>query len=172
MPRSRPVILCCKKNEITLLEGDKVTRIGLAQAHAKGVEAMNLGKPINELLVPDLDNVLDMHQVHRKAWGKSNKKRVTVAELWSAPAPLFDSWTDADKAGLKELKQMKINLKDTALGRYQAQEKQRVHAAVGNMDYGERGALLEHLVALEEERLAADMDAKEGNREDLQQAHF
>ena len=86
--------------------------------------------------------------------------------------PLVDQLTDVDEARLKELKQMKIDLKDTALGRYQAQEKQWVRVAVDNMDYDKIGALLMHLVALEEERLAADMDAKEGHQEDVQQTHF
>ena len=53
---------------------------------------------------------------------------------------------------------MKINSKDTALGRYQEQEKQRVRAAVRNMTEDERGDLLEDLVNLEERRLALDMD--------------
>jgi hypothetical protein len=30
---------------------------------------------------------------------------------------------------------MKIEFKDTALDRYQAREKQRVHVAIGNIDY-------------------------------------
>ena len=93
-------------------------RIGLAKAHTKGMEVMNLGKPINEFLVTNLDKVLDMHQVDKKTWGKRDQNRATVAKLWSKPLPLVDSWTDADEAGLKELKQMKIELKDTALGRY------------------------------------------------------
>jgi hypothetical protein len=159
-----------RRNEIARLEGDKATRIGLAEAHDKGVEVMNLGKPVNELKVTDLDKVLDMHQVDKKARGKRDQKRVAVAELWSKAPPLFDSWTDGDEAGLKELKQMKIELKDTALGRYQTQEKQRVRAAVGNMDYDERGLLLEHLVDLEEVRLAAEMDGEEEKQEDVDQA--
>ena len=161
-----------RKRETTRLEKKKERRIELAEAHTKGMEVVNLGKPVDELLVADLDMVLDMHQVKKKARGKRDQKRAKVAELWSKPPPLVDQWTDADEAGLKELKQMKIDLKDTALGRYQAQEKQRVRVAVDNMDYDERGALLEHLVTLEEERLAAEMDAETGNQEDVQQAHF
>ena len=53
---------------------------------------------------------------------------------------------------------MKIDIKDTALGRYQAQEKQRVRAAVRNMTDDERGDLLEDLVNMEESRLALEMN--------------
>ena len=53
---------------------------------------------------------------------------------------------------------MKIDIKDTALGRYQAQEKQRVRAAVRNMTDDERGDLLEDLVNMEESCLALEMD--------------
>ena len=123
-----------QQGDIAQLEGNKVRCIGLTEAHTKGIEAMNLVKPINELLVTNLDKVLDIHHVDKKARGKRDQKRTTVAELWSKPPPLFDSWTDADKAGLKELKQKKIDLKDTVLGWYHAQEKQRVCVAVRNMD--------------------------------------
>ena len=59
---------------------------------------------------------------------------------------------------LKEPKEMKIDLKDTALRQYQAQEKQRVHAAVQNMTNDEQGKLLKDLVNLEEQRLVLDME--------------
>merc|ERR1712194_468101 len=98
-----------RKADVARLEGDKVRRIGLAEAHTKGMVVMNLGKPVNELLVTDLDKVLGMHQVEKKARGKRDQKRAKVAELWSKPPPLVDQWTDADEAGLKELKQMKID---------------------------------------------------------------
>ena len=75
--------------------------------------------------------------------------------------------------GLKKLKQRKIELKDTALGRCQGGGAGEAAGLRRRQEYGlERGALLEHLVTLEEERLVAEMDGKEGNQEDVQQAHF
>ena len=44
-------------------------RISLAQTQVKGVEVLNIGKPITQIKVPDLDKVLDMHQVDKKGLG-------------------------------------------------------------------------------------------------------
>ena len=89
-----------------------------------------------------------MHQADKKGRGKRDQKLAKVTELWQKPPPLFDLWTDADEAGLKERKKLDVDLKDTALGRYQAQEKQRVWAAVDNMADNEWAALLEHIVEI------------------------
>ena len=101
-----------------------------------------------------------MYQVEKKGCGKLAQKRTKVTELWSQPPPLGPQWTEADKISLVELKEMKIDMQDTALGRYQAQEKQRVRAAVRNMTGDEQGDLLEDLanLELEKHRLVLDMD--------------
>ena len=82
-----------------------------------------MGKDIDALKVPELEKILDMHQVEEKGYCNRKEKRTKVVELWSKPPPLDPQWTEADEASLKEFKEMKINLKDTALGRHQAQEK-------------------------------------------------
>ena len=103
-----------------------------------------------------------MHQIVKKTRGKRDEKLAKVTELWSKASPVFDLWTDLDEEGLKNLKEMKIEMKDTALGRYQAQEKQRACVAIDNMDNNERADILKHLLDLEEDKkLAAEMDGAE-----------
>ena len=96
----KAIEIVLRKREITWREKKKERRIELAEAHTKGMEVVNLGKPVDELLVPDLDKVLDMHKVKKKGRGKRDQKRAKVAKLWSKPPPLVDQWTDADEAGL------------------------------------------------------------------------
>ena len=146
------------------MEADKEKRLILAQTHAKGIEVLNLGKEVAQLKVPELDMVLDMHQVEKKGRGKRSDKVAKVTELWLKPPPLFDVWTDADEARLKELKELKIDIKDTALGRYQAQEKQRIHIAIGNMNDDERGAVLQQIIDIEEKKMAAEQGSGEASQ--------
>ena len=150
--------IAVQKRKIKTLDKEKETAEAFAETLTLGLEVMNSGKEIDALKVPELDKILDMHQVEKKGRGKLAQKRTKVAELWSQPPPLGPQWTEADEASLVELKEMKIDIKDTALGRYQAQEKQRVRAAVRNMTDDERGDLLEDLVNMEESRLALEMD--------------
>ena len=150
--------IAVQKRKIKTLDEEKETAEAFAETLTLGLEVMNSGKEIDALKVPELDKILDMHQVEKKGRGKLAQKRTKVAELWSQPPPLGPQWTEADEASLVELKEMKIDIKDTALGRYQAQEKQRVRAAVRNMTDDERGDLLEDLVNMEESRLALEMD--------------
>ena len=147
-----------KNKKIKTLKDEKETAKAFAEALTRGMEVLNLGKELDTLKMPKLDKILDMYQVEMKGCGKLAQKRTKVTELWSQPPPLGPQWTEADKTSLVELKEMKIDRQDTALGRYQAQEKQRVRAAVRNMTNDERGDLLEDLVNLEECRLALDMD--------------
>ena len=72
--------------------------------------AMNLGKPVNELLVTDLNKVLDMHQVDKKARGKRDQKRATVAKLLSKPPPLVDSWAGVDEVGGTLIKSVRVKV--------------------------------------------------------------
>ena len=88
---------------------------------------MNRDKIIDELKVTDPNTVLNMQQVDKKGWGKREQKRIKAVKIWLKPLPLFDLWMDVGKLGVKEFKQMKIEIKDTTLDRYQTQDRQQVH---------------------------------------------
>ena len=133
------------KTEAIKLEVAKTKRIAAAKAHSEGMAVKALGKPVEQIIVKDLEMILDMHQVSKKSRGKQDKKRAKVSELWSKDTPAFDPWTAAGEEDLKKKKEFKIDMKDTALGRYQAQEKLRVRATMDSMDNGERAELLEHM---------------------------
>ena len=155
-----------RKADVAKLEADKVKRVAAARTHSEGMAVKALGKPVQQLIVKDLDKVLDMHQVSKKDRGKKEEKLAKVSELWSKDPPTFDRWTAANEEELKEKKEMKIEMKDTALGRYQAQEKLRVHAAVGHMDDNERADLLEHIMAAEDNRQGPLMNEIEKTQEE------
>ena len=123
--------------------------------------------PFDKLRSTNLDKVLGMHQVDKKGQIKRNHKRAKITNLWSNLPPLFDLWMDADKVGIKGLKQMEIEIKDAILGRYHTLEKQWVHVAVTNLNYSKRGAPSKHLVKLEEKRLVVKLDSGEGTQEDV-----
>ena len=63
--------------------------------------------------------------------------------------PAYDKWTAAEEEHLQELKKMKVDMKDTALGRLEATKKRELAAAVPKMSQDERDQLRRKLDELD-----------------------
>ena len=59
--------------------------------------------------------------------------------------PAFSKWTDADEAQLEEMKELKIDIEDTALGRHRATMKRQLFASVTTMSAKDREDLKREL---------------------------
>ncbi len=55
--------------------------------------------------------------------------------------PAFSNWTDSDGVRLAKLKKLKINIKNTALGRHQSTMKKKLFASAATMTAEEMEAL-------------------------------
>mmetsp|Transcript_29442 Transcript_29442/g.62505 ORF Transcript_29442/g.62505 Transcript_29442/m.62505 type:complete len:180 (+) Transcript_29442:295-834(+) len=113
-------------------------------------------------LVERLNNLLLWYQVPKEEM-EAMKKPEKLA-YWKkvrdeqTNPPGYEAWTEGDEAKLDELKKREIDMGDTALGRFIANEKRNAHVAIGHMDQGERNAFRRSLDDADD---AARLDAPE-----------
>jgi len=144
------------KSEIKELEDDKLKRQKLAETEAKGKEVLASGKSPEQLKVAQLDAILDMHHIEKKNRGKMSDKLKSVKEVWGKTPPAFSRWTDEEESQLKEKREMKITMKDTAFARYQDAEKHRVRASLWNMSEEDRCEVLREIARIESSKKLDD----------------
>ena len=66
-------------------------------------------------------------------------------EICNGPPPMYPVWSDDEENKLQELKKLRIDLSDTALGRYEAQKKIELEVAAEKLTKEERDNLRKKL---------------------------
>ena len=66
-------------------------------------------------------------------------------EILGTPPPMHALWTEEDGVSLSKLKEFKIDMSETALGRLEALKKRELKTVATKMATPEMNALIEHL---------------------------
>lgn len=154
-----------RQRQIKAPESVKEIRVKLLRVEAAGQAVAADNIPIDELKVGQLEALLDWYKVDRKAMKKKDEKKAKWAEIRSQPPPLFERWTDDEGSNLVELRKMKIEMKDTALGRAEAMQKKDAHRAVGKMTPAELEELQATIDARKASQNGGPGEAAEGRDE-------
>ena len=134
-----------RKKEIREMETDKENRILKAKIEEEAREVLALAIPLESPRVwhvPMLNKILLWHGNAAKDLSKMGKEAKFalvrgIIENNTAP-PAYEKWAPADEERLLDLKKMKIEMGDTAVGRVAALRKRELLASVPTMDEEER----------------------------------
>jgi hypothetical protein len=117
----------------------------------KALAIVGQGKPVESLVVNELDLLLAWHQTPKTTGARKADK----LEQWKAiladgrPPPLFAPWTDDDEERLRTLCSDEIDIGDTQYGRESALKERELEAAVYTMSPEKRDELRRTLEELE-----------------------
>ena len=140
------------KRKIKVMEEDKQKRQDKAKLHEKAAHifAETLGGTGN-LVIAKLDQLLKWHDVNLKELKGKNEKVAKWKQILERkkPPPSFNVWAEADEAKLLELREFKIEIEDTALGRQQQTTRRELLASIPSMSREELEELKKEVSSFE-----------------------
>ena len=136
-----------RKGEIAAMEKDKIDRTAAQQRESLALAILQHEPPIlaENLRKPQLQTILLWYGVQRNKQGKTiadvRAKYIELKEQNVSPEP-YKKWVDSDEEILKNMKTSEIEMKDTALGRYEEAERKSMKEAVRKMSQDERAEFM------------------------------
>ncbi len=136
-----------QKKEITKKEKEKEYRISCEKIEREARKILCLAKGPTTYLSSKLLVLLKWYQVPLKEVPGKASRVVRWADILEQrlQPPASSKWTDADKVQLKEMKEIKIDIEDTAPGRHRATMKRQLFASVTTMSAKDRENLQREL---------------------------
>jgi hypothetical protein len=132
------------------LEKEKKLRLSLQAIEEKALAIVEKGKPVNMLLVADLDVLL--------AWHHAPK---TLADGGQPPA--YKRWTDDDEQWLVSMQTTSIDLSDTQYGHELALKKRELEAAADHFSWEEQDAMRQKLDAMAAKETITSLEGELGS---------
>ena len=136
-----------RKGEIAAMEKDKIDRTAAQQRESLALAILQHEPPIlaENLRKPQLQTILLWYGVQRNKQGKTiadvRAKYIELKEQNVSPEP-YKKWVDSDEEILKNMKTSEIEMKDTALGRYEEAQRKSMKEAVRKMSQDERAEFM------------------------------
>ena len=136
-----------RKFEIAAMEKEKVDRTAAYKREFLALEILQHEPPIpvENLRKPQLQTLLLWYGVQRNKQGKTiadvRSKYMELKEKNIPPEP-YKKWKDCDEERLNNLKTSEIEMKDTALGRYEEAQRKSMKEAVRKMTGEERAEFI------------------------------
>jgi len=129
------------------MEKEKVDRTAADKREFLALEILQHEPPIpvENLRKPQLQTLLLWYGVQRNKQGKTiadvRAKYIELKEQNVSPEP-YKKWVDSDEEILKNMKTSEIEMKDTALGRYEEAQRKSMKEAVRKMSQDERAEFM------------------------------
>ena len=132
-----------QKEETLALEKEKKLCLSLQAIEEKALAIVEQGKPVNMLLVADLDVLLAWHHAPKTKGAKKADKVlqwVTILADGGQP-PAYERWTDDDEQRLVSMQTTSIDVSHTQYGCKLALKKQELEAVMDKFNQEERDAM-------------------------------
>ncbi len=150
-----------REAEIKAMEKDKARRLALAkyEDEARMILESEEKQDPRKLKDDELRTLLLWHQVPKKDIGTKPQKLAKWTQLAGKKPPVFARWLEEDESKLSKLKEKRIDINDTALGRLVAVRTKEQEAAFKTLKKSEREDQLNRLKLLHEMAEEAEKEA-------------